>query len=227
MGVIDDYFFSAFSRRIENILKDADEIGRRNFTPSSYINEQNRKMPCYEMTKDGFTFLVMGFTGKEATVFKWNYIGEFNRKETELQLTRQQLPATDKQAIGGIVKGIVNKNLLPILERLEGVVTMQQMLIDDRATVERFLPALEVAKEKKVPQKGRAPVVRKISNSLTNYSQMKGYTVLKDRWTGKRMFDRTAVDAWYRDGGWLPIQAYLHEKDGQLRLPIASNQRAA
>lgn len=37
-----------------------------------------------EMTKDGFVFLVMGFTGKQAAKFKEDYIGEFNRMATAL-----------------------------------------------------------------------------------------------------------------------------------------------
>ncbi|UCQ55695.1 Rha family transcriptional regulator [Edwardsiella tarda] len=48
-----------------------------------------RQVVYYEMTKDGFIFLVMGFTGKKAAAFKEAYIAEFNRMERQL-LTRQQ-----------------------------------------------------------------------------------------------------------------------------------------
>ncbi|EFL91188.1 putative phage antirepressor, partial [Candidatus Regiella insecticola LSR1] len=44
----------------------------------------NRDSKYYEMTKDGFVFLVMGFTGKKAAAFKEAYITEFNRMEAEL-----------------------------------------------------------------------------------------------------------------------------------------------
>lgn len=43
-----------------------------------------REVVYYEMTKDGFVFLVMGFTGKKAAAFKEAYISEFNRMEAEL-----------------------------------------------------------------------------------------------------------------------------------------------
>lgn len=43
-----------------------------------------REIVYYEMTKDGFVFLVMGFTGKKAAAFKEAYIAEFNRMESEL-----------------------------------------------------------------------------------------------------------------------------------------------
>ena len=37
------------------------------------------------MTKDGFTFLVMGYTGKKAAAFKEAYIKRFNEMEAELR----------------------------------------------------------------------------------------------------------------------------------------------
>lgn len=44
-----------------------------------------REIEAYEMTKNGFIFLVMGFTGKKAAAFKEAYIAEFDRMEAELQ----------------------------------------------------------------------------------------------------------------------------------------------
>jgi phage regulator Rha-like protein len=50
---------------------------------------------AYTMTRDGFTFLAMGFTGKKAAGFKEAYIQAFNRMEQELQapaeLTRLEI----------------------------------------------------------------------------------------------------------------------------------------
>ncbi|OAH95758.1 hypothetical protein AZH52_01600 [Proteus mirabilis] len=43
-----------------------------------------RKTPFFQMTKNGFVFLVMGFTGKKAAQFKEAYISEFDRMEAEL-----------------------------------------------------------------------------------------------------------------------------------------------
>lgn len=44
-----------------------------------------RKVDACRMTRDGFTFLCMGFTGKEAARWKVAYIEAFNRMEAELQ----------------------------------------------------------------------------------------------------------------------------------------------
>ncbi|CAJ0996733.1 hypothetical protein SODG_007494 [Sodalis praecaptivus] len=47
-------------------------------------NGATRDSKIFTMTKDGFVFLVMGFTGKKAAAFKEAYIAEFNRMEAEL-----------------------------------------------------------------------------------------------------------------------------------------------
>lgn len=43
-----------------------------------------RKSPMYHMTRDGFVFLAMGFTGKRAAKFKEKYIEAFNKMEQTL-----------------------------------------------------------------------------------------------------------------------------------------------
>ena len=43
-----------------------------------------REERAYRMTKDGFTFLAMGFTGEKAAEWKWNYIAAFNAMEKAL-----------------------------------------------------------------------------------------------------------------------------------------------
>lgn len=42
----------------------------------------------YEMSKDGFSFLVMGFTGKKAAEFKEAYIESFNNMAASIEATR-------------------------------------------------------------------------------------------------------------------------------------------
>lgn len=90
-----------FERRHDNVLRDiktldcSDEFRRLNFEESSYINEQGKKQPCVNMTRDGFTFLVMGYRGKKAARFKEAYIKRFNEMESfirTLVATRQDFP---------------------------------------------------------------------------------------------------------------------------------------
>ncbi|TCK01676.1 Rha family phage regulatory protein [Volucribacter psittacicida] len=64
--------------RILNNLGCSKEFSQLNFKAAKYIDEQGKKRPMYLMTQDGFTLLVMGFTGKKAMQFKEAYINEFN-----------------------------------------------------------------------------------------------------------------------------------------------------
>ena len=60
-----------------------------------------RKDPAYRITRDGFTLLAMGFTGKEAMQWKVAYLTAFNKMEQELlaQTTRPSNPAIDYDRI--------------------------------------------------------------------------------------------------------------------------------
>jgi Rha family phage regulatory protein len=68
-------------RAIEN-CEASEKFNRHNFTPTSYKDSQGRKQKLYEMTRDGFSFIVMGFTGKKAAQFKEAYINAFNEMES-------------------------------------------------------------------------------------------------------------------------------------------------
>lgn len=82
-----------FAKSHKNVLRDIDRIlsqvsekfGKLNFEPSSYANSQGKKQPMYLLTKDGVSFLVMGYTGDKATHFKEAYIEAFNCMEEQLK----------------------------------------------------------------------------------------------------------------------------------------------
>ena len=76
-------------------LKCSNDFRAANFGLSSYVNEQNKEFPMYEMTKDGFTFLVMGYTGQKAAEFKEAYINAFNEMEAKLKSQKPALPDLD------------------------------------------------------------------------------------------------------------------------------------
>ena len=71
-------------RDIKNIIRNDPKWGLLNFEESNYINEQNHIQPSYVMTRDGFTILVMGYTGEKAMIFKKAYIAAFNEMERKL-----------------------------------------------------------------------------------------------------------------------------------------------
>ncbi|MCO4171833.1 Rha family transcriptional regulator [Aeromonas veronii] len=70
-------------RKIETLDCSLDFI-ERNFALISYTDGLGRKKPCYQLTRDGFFFVAMGFTGRRAAEFKEAYIAAFNRMERQL-----------------------------------------------------------------------------------------------------------------------------------------------
>lgn len=61
------------------------EFTEPNFRLSEFTDSTGRKLPMYQITRDGFTLLAMGFTGKKAMQFKVAYIEAFNAMEAELK----------------------------------------------------------------------------------------------------------------------------------------------
>jgi Rha family phage regulatory protein len=46
---------------------------------------KGRSYKCFEMTRRGFSYLILGFTGKRANQFKLNYIDQFDRMEQHIR----------------------------------------------------------------------------------------------------------------------------------------------
>ena len=73
----------------------SEQFVKLNFELSSYKDNTGRKLPCYYLTRDGFTMLAMGYTGKKAMRFKELYIKRFNEMETFIKTlvsARQEFP---------------------------------------------------------------------------------------------------------------------------------------
>lgn len=90
-----------FEKEHNKVMRDireldcSEEFRLSNFGQSSYRNDQNKKQPCYDMTRDGFVFLVMGYRGKKAAHFKELYIKRFNEMEKFIRIlveTRKDYP---------------------------------------------------------------------------------------------------------------------------------------
>lgn len=71
-------------RDIEN-LSCSITFNTANFGVIEYTDSRGRTQKAYEMTKDGFSFLVMGYTGEKAGQFKEKFINEFNKRERMLK----------------------------------------------------------------------------------------------------------------------------------------------
>lgn len=75
---------------IENIIATLPQERQPNFR-QTVVTRANPsggapiKSKAYRLTRDGFTFLAMGFTGARAQEFKWAYIDAFNKMEAALR----------------------------------------------------------------------------------------------------------------------------------------------
>lgn len=88
------YVAQVFNKRHDNVLRDVQNIiislpksEERNISTSQYFTsstykDRGKKYPEYLMTRDGFTLVAMGFTGKKAMAFKISYINRFNEMES-------------------------------------------------------------------------------------------------------------------------------------------------
>lgn len=74
-------------RAIENLLMRMPKNGVVDFYKSSYVDAKGEKRKMYLMNRDGFSLLVMGFTGKDALKWKIQYIKAFNEMESYIKET--------------------------------------------------------------------------------------------------------------------------------------------
>lgn len=72
--------------RLLNFEQSRDKPFSENFILSSYTNSQGISQPMYNITRDGFSLLVMGFTGTEALKWKIKFIDAYNMMEKFFQI---------------------------------------------------------------------------------------------------------------------------------------------
>jgi Rha family phage regulatory protein len=90
-----------------------------------------RQDRAYRITRDGFVFLAMGFTGSKAAQFKEAYINAFNQMEKQLN-EQKQLPATtDNLALAETDKYQLLNNIVKSMQiQSDPVVVPSKELID-------------------------------------------------------------------------------------------------
>ncbi|AXD33655.1 transcriptional regulator [Salmonella enterica] len=90
-----------FGKRHDNVIQKiktlecSEKFNALNFKDVTYTDAKGEKRPMYQITKNGFVFLVMGFTGKKAAAFKEAYIAEFDRMENELRQQKSSQVCND------------------------------------------------------------------------------------------------------------------------------------
>lgn len=83
-------------RAIENLECSA-EFREANFFESTYVDEIGKVQKYYDMARDGFYILAMGFTGREAMAWKEKFIEAFNWMASALRTQYEQKALADKE----------------------------------------------------------------------------------------------------------------------------------
>ncbi len=83
-----------FEKRHDHVLRDLDNLvalagppilGNLFWERQDYHEQARKQVRSFDMGRDGFALLAMGFTGAKALRFKLAYIEAFNRMEAELR----------------------------------------------------------------------------------------------------------------------------------------------
>ena len=90
----------SFGKRHKDVLRAVENIRAQNcaltsvmFYEDFYTAGTGKKYPMYLMNRDGFSLLVMGFTGQKAIEWKIKYIQAFNQMEQALKERQSAAPA--------------------------------------------------------------------------------------------------------------------------------------
>ena len=150
-------------RDIEKLIKeDSSILSNALFIESDYTNSNNRKFKEYLLTRDGFSLLVMGFTGSKALQWKLKYIEAFNKMEQTLREPQKQLTPIEMMELQFKILKEQGQKLDEVEEKVE--VLSNSMTIDygQQEVINR------VAKERMVQVLGGkdTPAYRELSKKV-------------------------------------------------------------
>lgn len=128
-----------FGKRHDNVLRAvtnldcSDEFSRLNFEERDYVDDQGKLRISYDISRDGFSMLAMGFTGKSAMKWKEQFISAFGKMEGELlRLAERKLDPALKLANN---------------EKSAAAVLMTDCLLDARSEAGKETKAFHYANE--------------------------------------------------------------------------------
>jgi Rha family phage regulatory protein len=166
-----------FQRKHKHILEEIKRIlimcpksfTEPNFRPSEYSDSTGRALPCWLLTRDAFSLLAMGFTGRAAILWKLKYIEAFNTLE---QAALEKLSAQVVEA---------RNNLLALERKVEAV--RQSALAEGRMQAlglyRRLTPQRKTLMRRALHYKGMGLGCREIGK-LMDCSHQQVWYLLKD-----------------------------------------------
>lgn len=153
-----------FGKRHDNVLRDikdleiSSELRRSWFRETTSVDGYGRDQPSVDMTRQGFTLLTMGWSGKTAMAFKVRYIQAFDEMELALN---EGGPVTGTDLIRA-VKEIV----APLAVRFDGqdqaigrIEDRQERQEDSIDRIEKQLTQLADSKRKHLKPQDKAKLI--------------------------------------------------------------------
>lgn len=175
-------------------LECSEEFNQRNFASVTYIDGKGERRPKYVITQDGFSFLAMGYTGKQAAGFKEMYIREFNRMAEQISMPAPGSAHAALQTARALLESqeLIVERMDDFEKRLDNEITLtsgQQRTL--QLAVNRRVCSVESDKE------ARRPLFQQLHREI------------KDRWAVASYKDVRKIDlqaALDYVAAWVPIR---------------------
>lgn len=190
-------------RDINNLKKDVPNFGEM-FFEAETTDSYGRKQKINYMNRDGFSLLVMGYTGKKAMEFKLKYIEAFNKMEAYIreQEAAKQLPQTPEERLKLTIEATVHlderltsaeKDIKEIKNKSEIDSAQRYKLLKTRNKRAMKVCGGEKSNYYKDTKK-RRHVYQALAHDLKEYFQIPRYDALR-----KEDFDKAIefINGWY------------------------------
>ena len=186
-----------FGKRHDHVLRDIKNLATQNWGAKSMFHEstyenRGKQYPMYLVTRDGFTLLVMGFTGPDALEWKMKYINAFNRMA---EIIRNELN-TLKQQPQMPQRGTKEFLSLALLDAQQIIEEQERKLLDAQPAIV-FHQAVAVTED--------TILIRDFAKLVTQALRKNGYSITIGE---KKLF------SWLKEKGYL-----IKQKSNSLNMP--------
>ena len=183
---------NVFEKQHKDVLskiRSFNERAGRNFSLKSYVSN-GKELPMYEMNRDGFSFLVMGFTGEKADNFKLDFIDGFNAMEAELRKPKDDITLLLESALENRKQLLKQDERLTILENSSTIDHAQQRMLQNTISAKVY----ECIDQYNLPKESKKELFSNMYSKLKNTFLVASYRdVTKVRFNEALELIETAV----------------------------------
>ena len=190
-----------FGKRHANVIRDIRDLINNDsslskmFYETTYTTKQNKALPCFYITRDGFSLLVMGFTGQDALQWKVKYIRAFNKME---QIIREEVNKLQKVPKPG------TKEFLAV-----ALIEAQKVIDDQTKQLEDAKPAIVFHESVAIAE--NTILIRELAGFITKALQTHNFNVHIGE---KKLYE------WLRNNGYV-----IKQKCSSYNLPTAKSTK--